>query len=241
MPMKDVADSAFAKARAIYTGKDANKNPIPSMKERYKSSNKLHLAPNSIYINDEIIDYDDGDADDDPAYNGRLAKATQLHGKERIATKVEGNAFDAGMVLRLSNTQALNCMELSLIAAEWAHRELGKPNPPPIALINPAYPADHVFCAIGPRAGLNKSAGKKISDLFNKMSVNDDVWAVDPWLNVCCNIRYYGIRAHGRLMRWQAKNKRVAWNDGPLGAGWYSPLGQYSNGFIDARLEVQLL
>src|SRR5262249_3848973 len=145
MSNQAAAAAAFDKAREIYTGKNSLKQPIQGMTERFKSSNKLHLPVGSPYAGDQGLDFGFGLAVEDPAHQGRHLKALELHGTERIATKVEGNAFDQGVVLRLSCTQALNCMELALIAAEWAWRQLGRPKPAPIGLVSLAPPADHIF------------------------------------------------------------------------------------------------
>jgi hypothetical protein len=239
MPLQDAAEAGFAKAREIYTGKDASKTPIPSMPIRYKSSNKLHLASGSTHLSDEFIKWGPGEADQDAAYVARYKEASALHGTERIATKVEGGkVFDVGRTLRISRTKALNCGELACIAAEWAYSQLGKPQPAPIVLAPLGKPADHVFCVIAETSSLAKLKGVKIDELESTYSLSDDAWAVDPWLNICCHLRNYGIRAEAQLKKWQSKNKRIAWNAGPLGAGWYAPEGVFSEGFMQAELGV---
>jgi hypothetical protein len=239
MPLQDAAEAGFEKAREIYTGKDASKAPIASMPIRYKSSNKLHLASGSTHLSDEFIDWGPGETDQDTAYVARFKAANALHDKERIATKVEGGkVFDIGRTLRISRTPALNCGELACIAAEWAYRQLGNPNPVPIVLTPLAKPADHVFCVVAEPSSLAKLPGVRIDKLENTYSLSDDAWAVDPWLNICCHLRNYGIRAEAQLKKWQSKNKRIAWSGGPLGAGWYAPEGAFSKGFMEAKLTV---
>lgn len=241
MTHQEAAEAAFAKARMLYTGKEADGTPISNLSGRYKSSNKLHLPTHSPYAGNEHLDWTDGLDEEDPSYSGKHMKALELHGTERIACRVEGKALDQGLVLRLSKTKALNCMELALISAEWAYRQLGNPNPAPIGLISLAHPADHIFCAVGPIVGLNAIEGVQVSRLAIAFSSANDVWAVDPWLNVCCNIQDYGNRAAAKFRKWLRSNKRVYWNDSPLGAGWHSPVGHYSDGFANATLNVQLV
>ena len=118
--------------------------------------------------------------------------------------KVEGNILDRGRTLRLSRTQALNCYELACIAAQYADEKLGKPRPAHVALTPLADPADHVFCSVGDAAQLNRLDGVKVSDLKATFSSGDDLWAVDPWLNIFCNIVDYGGMVDSKLKKCQA-------------------------------------
>src|SRR6266850_7063236 len=119
MPNEQAAEAAFDKAREIYSG-------------GFKSSNKLHLPANSIHKNRVCLNFGVGLNAEDPAFRDRHLEALKLvsiERTERIAYKVEGNAFDRGRLLRLTRSKALNCNELALIAAEWAHLQLGTPRP----------------------------------------------------------------------------------------------------------------
>ena len=234
MSLEKAAKAGFAKAREIYTGKDASKTPISGLPERYKSNNKLHLSVGSTRQSDSFIDWNPGDADQEARYVDRLGKADIEFGKGRVS--LTGGVLQAGETLRKSCAQALNCQELACIAAECAYTELGKPNPAPIALADLEKPADHKFCVVADSSSLTKLKGVPIDQLGSIFSMSDDAWVADPWLNVCCRLCNYGVLAEAQLKKWQSKNKRIAWNSGSLGAGWYAPQGEYSKGFMQAKL-----
>ena len=231
MSNESAATAAFDKAREIYTS-------------GVKSSNKLHLPVGSTLANRVGLNFEVGLNAEDPAYvdcHLEALKLVNLERDERIAYKHKGDAFDRGRLLRLTRSKAHNCNELALIAAEWAHRTLGKPKPAPIALVSLSPPADHIFCVVGPRDKLQGIHGTEVWELEFDVASDDDLWAVDPWLNVCCNMEDYGLAAKSKCKKWQLAGKRVAWHAGPLGAGWYSPQGAYSDGFQNAALVVELL
>jgi hypothetical protein len=237
------AEVGFAKAREVYTGKDADKNSL-NMKERFKSNNKLHLSASSSVLNSEFVSFTGGLADQDAAYSDRYNRAFKSMDSERIGFKVEGtgvigsDVFNTGRVLRISKTQALNCHELACIAAESAYSELKRPKPAPIALAQLHPPADHVFCVIGGLVDLQNLNGCSIGDLENTVAYSEDIYAVDPWLNFFCHLRNYGTYAELKLKKWQQANKRVYWGAGSKGAGWYAPEGEYSQGFADATMLI---
>jgi hypothetical protein len=226
--LADAAMAGFEKAREIYTGKDLNKKPIPTMPQRFKSSNKRYFT---------------GPREEDPADPAditRFNRAEALHAKDRIAFKIEGGkVFDIGRTVRLSRANALNCLELASIAAEWAHCQLGKPKPAPIAIAWFEPPGDHCFCVVAPPSSLNNLQGDCVTDLSTDF-LNHDAWVADPWLNILCHLSNYGSAAKAQLHRWQLNNKRIAWATGPRGPGWYMPLGDYEKAFLTTKLNVSM-
>lgn len=125
------------------------------------------------------------------------------------------------------------------MAAASAYHNLGKPAPTPVAIINLQQPADHVFCVVGPPMLLQQLSNDTIDDLVVSPATND-VRASDQWLNIFSKLEDYPARSKEKFNKWHLANKRIAWNDGPQGAGWYPALGDYSEGFAAAKLEVIL-
>jgi hypothetical protein len=239
MTYEDAARDGFEYARAIYSGKNSAGTTL-AMTDRYKSSNKLHLNAASTHLSSEVIDNDTALQEEDTNYSDKHMDALTLHAQNRITDKIGSTFLDRGRIVRLSKPQALNCYELASVAAERAYGSLGKPTPYPIALAQLSAPADHVFTIVGTPDEMGKLDGVKIDDLDSNVSLSDDLYAVDPWLNILCHLRNYATMAEAKLKKWQRVGKRVYWGTGPLGEGWYAPEGKYSDGFAAATLIIIL-
>lgn len=213
---EETAKTAFTVARVFYTGeeKDAegNKTSITT-KMKCKSSNKWNTKGSSL----ESI---------------RQKEANNIIGDHRKNNHLYG--VDNGKHLFNSDMGGGNCGELADVAAYIAWKELGAARPcQNIALISLAAPGDHVFCAVGEHSAIQKLNGKKIEDIPNVIGYSDDLWAVDPWLNIYSMMKNYPVAAEEKLKKWHQKGKRIGWA-GPTGKekGWYPPDGDYSKFFL---------
>ena len=226
------ASTGFREAREIYTA-------------GHKSSNKLHLDPNSLFaagqlFDDVSLDFGTENGQLNLGYVDRLNSAALQLGGFRNRFEIPANHFlrDGKAMLRMRPVAA-NCGELAMMAAAGAWVRLGEPRPAPVALVSLAAPADHVFCVVGTQAQCARLHGHTIQEL-PLIPRTETMWAADPWLNVMCRLSDYPERAAAKFNKWQAENKRVAWGDGPQGEGWYPPVGDYSNGFDAAGMQVIL-
>ncbi|MGQ3210754.1 hypothetical protein [Shinella sp.] len=225
------ASTGFSAAREIYAA-------------GHKSSNKLHLDGNSAFTanrhNYAPVAFGATFAESDQAHENQLRAALlQLGGfRERFGIPTTYFLRDGKALLRMRPV-ATNCGELAMIAAASAWVRLGEPKPAPLALVSLAAPADHVFCAVGPRVKCANLGNNTVEELA-RSPLSADVWAVDPWLNVFCKLQDYPARAGEKFNKWHLANKRIAWGTGPQGAGWYPPLGDYARGFAAAGLVVTL-
>ncbi|MEZ5669684.1 MAG: hypothetical protein R3F55_20035 [Alphaproteobacteria bacterium] len=223
------ASAGFAEARAIYT-------------TGRKSDNKLHVNPGSFYaagdlLQDEPLLKPLAHGETVPAYEHRRRSAMRRLNAYRQTNPVNPQTFlQFGKGMLAAPPTAANCGELALMAAASAWHRLGEQTPAPVALVMLDDPADHMFCVVGDH--------EACGDLMFVNAVRDlatnapaaDMWVADPWLNVMCRLRDYPARAAAKFAKWQQANKRIAWETGPLGPGWYSPLGDYSDGFRDATM-----
>ena len=205
------ASTGFREAREIYVN-------------GYKSSNKLHLDPNSLFANgdlfdDEFLDFGTEMGEVDPGKVDRLMSASRQLGGFRNRFRIPANRFlrDGKAMLRMRPVAA-NCGELAMMAAASAWIRLGETDPAPVALVSLAAPADHVFCVVGAPAQCARLHGLSIQSLV-LMSQTNAMWVADPWLNVMCRLQDYPARAAAKFAKWQADNKRIAWATGPQGAG----------------------
>lgn len=226
------ASTGFRAAREIYTA-------------GYKSSNKLHLDPNSLFadggfFDDLSLDFGTEMGEIDPGRVDRLMSASRQLGGFRTRFRIPANRFlrDGKAMLRMRPV-ATNCGELAMMAAASAWVRLGEPDPAPVALVSLMAPADHVFCVVGEPLHCAQFHHNTIQNLAaNGLAAN--MWVADPWLNVMCRLRDYPARAAAKFAKWQAANKRIAWVGGPQGDGWYPPAGDYANGFNAAGMDVML-
>ena len=209
----------------------------------YKSANKAHLKPTSLFADGELLDdvemdFDDEDGQVDPAYGHRLNGARIELTIERTLMPTNIGFLRHGKAMLRTRPAAANCGELAIMAAAAAWGRLGERQNAPLALVSLRAPADHVFCVVGPRDWCRELRNYTIEDLVLFPS-NANLWVADPWLNVMCRLPHYPAQAAAKFNKWQRANKRIAW-DGPQGLGWYPPAGDYSAGFDAAGLTVRL-
>ncbi len=224
------ASEGFRQAREIYVA-------------GYKSANKAHLKPASLFAEGELLhdvemDFDDEDSQLDTAYGLRLNGARIELEIDRTLMPRNIGFLRLGKAMLRMRPAAANCGELAIMAAAAAWGRLGEPQNAPVALVSLRAPADHVFCIVGPRAQCAQLHNSTIQELVLLPSAAD-LWVADPWLNVMCRLQHYPARAAAKFNKWQRANKRIAW-DGPRGPGWYPPVGAYSAGFDVAGLAVRL-
>ena len=226
------ANAGFNEARTIYTA-------------GYKSNNKLHIDATSPYASGGAnagakLNFGHEGPELDAAYIDRMnAAIVQLGGFRNCFWFPPKHFLRAGQAMLRMRPVAANCGDLAQMAAARAWVQLGEPRSAPVALVTLADPADHVFCVVGRRVQCNQLKNITIQELA-KSPLAKDMWAVDPWLNVLCQLKDYPARAAAKFQKWQADNKRIAWVGGPIGNGWYPPVGHYSAGFNAAGMEVSL-
>jgi hypothetical protein len=239
--LETAAREGFNKARLIYagyTGKGENKERVDEEK-RLKSANKLRLDEQhkdreflSIINENDLWQYADS------AHSERMK---QVVAKGRPPDKGE-TLLEMGQKLLgpMGRSYALSCWELTCIVIAVAYERLRKPKPPQVAKVSLKKLADHTFCVVGLPDNLSKIPRVGVKNLENIFTNSDDVWAADPWLNVCCRIASYPKEAQIQLEKWQGDNKRIIW-DGLSGdkLGWYTPLGDYAKAFHAATLGIQ--
>jgi hypothetical protein len=238
MTYVQAAAASFAMMRQFYTGfsrdKDGEKLESPA-KVLYKSSNKIILPANSPYANYERIETLTGENAQDDRHKKRREMAEECR---KNSTTASYSLWSAETLYK-TPPDAMNCAELALIAAWVAYLYLEKPKPTPTVVVSLTN-HDHEFCAVGAPDKLTKIDGVTVNQLAKKIASADVVWAVDPWLNVCCHMRDYAEWAKYQLGIWQRKNKRLFF-EGTLGKGYYAPTGEYREKFMAATLKVNEL
>lgn len=142
-----------------------------------------------------------------------------------------------GATLYARGTNAGNCGELSCVASARAFAD-GLPAPQ-IKCVSLTAPADHVFCMVGDANILALLKNRKVRDLTGMGQPATPIYIVDAWANVCCAYNEYPSKVGAKMQKWLSDGKRIAWVTGPQGPGWYTPHGDYSEAFLDARLIIQ--
>jgi hypothetical protein len=235
MSYEEIAKAAFKKARDAYKG-------------TYRSPNKAYF-PADLDTDPDTATY--GFRRDDQNHvivpttkegmqftkrgqTERISRGMDILDKYR-ALEGQGQADQAKKQLR-SGLEAMGCDELAFLSRYHARKAL-KPKINAAVFLKLLAPADHGLCVVGEPALLTRLNGAAVNALGTTFKQNDDAWAVDPWLGVCCLLHDYPNQARQKLNLWQSRNKRLSWN-GAQGAGWYPPGGEYAQSFLAARLQL---
>jgi hypothetical protein len=124
-----------------------------------------------------------------------------------------------------------NCAEMAAIAG-FIMLNLGRSYDQVfLGSINP--PGDHMFCAVSLYS--IKPMWPRANTMVGGIQ-SSNTWIIDPWLHVCCEAEDYWENAGQKVVNWGRDGKRIFWDGGSLGAGWYRPDGEYSVKFGEAPL-----
>jgi hypothetical protein len=99
-------------------------------------------------------------------------------------------------------------------------------------------PGDHAFCIVTdtPIAERNRTVASVRE--FCQSSVAPGYLVIDPWLNTTCTADQYLLQSGKKLAEWNTEAKRIYWDYGSKGAGWYPPTGEYASEFANAPLQI---
>jgi hypothetical protein len=89
---------------------------------------------------------------------------------------------------------------------------------------------DHSFCAVC-LDPFSMSPQWATIDEMVPGGTDSKIWIVDPWLNVQCAAEDYWGRAQKQVAKWGQQGKRISWENGAQGSGWYNPGGEYAQVF----------
>ena len=90
-------------------------------------------------------------------------------------------------------------------------------------------PGDHCFALISETPIMDMRVRQFGSvRAFTKGPLAREWLVIDPWLNTVCTADHYLEQGGKKLEQWAAQGKRIAWEHGSVGLGWYAPGGSKS-------------
>lgn len=224
MKYRDVAETAFAKARQFYEGSNKSDNKILSP--------MIKAAP--------VVPGKLGDATKLARFKSRrdIADTRPVRANKSVSSMNEYPIMRGKMLIK-AKAMSMNCGELADISAWYAYEETKDVKV--IATVSLESPGDHCFCVVGPRNSYPSLDGRTVQKLdeLGRGFRSHHLYAVDPWANICCRIEDYPSEFKSKMNKWATDNKRVGWQgkDGKT-PEWAPPTGDYLNVFLASKMKV---
>ncbi|AMK78914.1 MULTISPECIES: hypothetical protein [Methylomonas] len=130
-----------------------------------------------------------------------------------------------------------NCGEMAALSGYYALKiHFIKPE---LIYIGTVYKkGDHAFCLISEDTINSKHLNFSSVAEFTQLQAAKAWLIVDPWLNTVCRADQYLLESGNKLNEWTTDGKRVNWNSGSQGPGWYVPNGEYKTEFGKAPIKL---
>lgn len=154
----------------------------------------------------------------------KFGSETLLAFGTRIYNSGKNNEFTSG-----------NCLEMAAVAGSILINENGR-SVKTVYRGQLADKGDHAFCAVCADWTVMSPQWETIEEMVPNGPASK-IWIIDPWLNIECAAEDYWVKAQKQVVEWGRQGKRISWEHGAQGSGWYNPDGEYATVFGTDRLE----